>query len=48
MVMKIVKIEDEFTVVELKNGEKKVCPTKIFPKDIRIGCVVVTRIVDKC
>ena len=48
MEMKIVKIDGEFTIVELENGEKKVCPTKIFPKEIRIGSIVVTQIVDKC
>lgn len=37
MEIKILKIDGEFVVVELKNGEKRICPTDIFPENIRIG-----------
>lgn len=42
---KIIKIEEEFVIVELNNGEQKVCPRGIFPQKIEIGCVVEIRIV---
>ena len=47
MEIKILKIDNEFTIVELGNGEKKVCPIQIFPEEIKMGSIVLTKIVDK-
>ena len=35
MEVKIVKIDGEFVIVEIKNGEWKVCPKVIFPREIK-------------
>jgi len=37
MEVRIVKIEGEFLIVELPDGEKKVCPTVIFPVHVNVG-----------
>ena len=45
MEFKIIKIDGEFVIVELKNGERKVCPIGIFPKEIKVGdCMFVARV----
>ena len=33
----IIKIDGEFVIVELENGEKKICPLEIFPDNIKPG-----------
>ena len=42
MELKIIKIDGEFTIVELKNGEKRICPTDIFPTSIKTGDCIIT------
>ena len=41
MELKIIKIDGEFVIVELENGERKVCPVAIFPQRIKEGDMVV-------
>ena len=40
MTLKIIKIDDEFVIVELNGGQKKICPTDIFPVGILVGDVI--------
>lgn len=40
MEIKIIKIDGEFVIVELNNGELKVCPYEIFPVGIEVGDVI--------
>ena len=47
MEIKIVKIDEEFVIAELFNGERKVCPRGIFPQNIDIGCVMEVRIIKR-
>ena len=44
MEIRIVKIDGEFVIVELMNGEQKVCPTEIFPENIVVGTVLVIKL----
>ena len=44
MEIQIVKIDGEFVIVELMNGEQKVCPAEIFPKNIVVGAVLVIKL----
>lgn len=37
MELKVIKIEGEFVVVELNNGEQKICPSAIFSDTYEIG-----------
>lgn len=46
MEIEIKKIDGEFVIVELKNGEQKVCPKAIFPKRIKKGDAVCVKIID--
>ena len=41
MEIKIVKIDGEFVIVELNNGERKICPSEIFSEKYEIGDVFV-------
>jgi len=41
MELRIAKIDDEFVVVELENGIRKVCPKAIFSGEIKIGDIFV-------
>lgn len=41
MEIKIVKIDGEFVIVELNNGERKICPSAIFPDKYEIGDVFI-------
>lgn len=45
MEIRIVKIDGEFVIVKLINGEKKVCPIAIFPETIKVGDCVEIRII---
>ena len=40
MGIKIIKIDGEFVIVELNNGELKVCPCEIYPVWIEVGYVI--------
>ena len=44
MTIKIIKIDGEFAIVELENGERKICPIEIFPTGIKFGDIVSLRI----
>lgn len=37
MTIKVIKIDGEFVIVELENGERKVCTAAIFPNGIKVG-----------
>jgi len=39
MEIKIIKIDGEFVIVEIKDGVQKVCPKAIFPEKIKKGDV---------
>lgn len=41
MTIKIIKIDGDFAIVEIENGEQRVCPVAIFPKNIIEGTVVI-------
>ena len=40
MKLRIIKIDGEFVIVELEDGEQKVCPSSIFPKEITTGSTI--------
>ena len=40
MMVKIIKIDGEFAIVELKNGEKRICPVDIFPSGVCVGDII--------
>ena len=40
MEIRIIKIDGEFEIVELENGEQKVCPICIFPNNVKCGDVI--------
>lgn len=43
----IERIDDEFVVVKISNGELKICPIEIFPAEVKAGDAVSIEIVDK-
>ena len=45
MDLKIIKIDGEFAIVELKNGEKRICPIDIFPDDLKVDSIIRIEIV---
>ncbi len=40
MILKIIKIDGEFVIAELENGQAKVCPIDIFPGGVTVGDVI--------
>lgn len=38
------KIEGELVVVKIPNGDLKICPIEIFPKELKVGDVVEVKI----
>ena len=47
MELKIIKIDGEFVIVELKNGERKVCPTAIFPEGTVCGDIISIQVMEE-
>ena len=39
MIIKIIKMDGEFTIVELENGNQKICPKEFFLSDVKEGDV---------
>ena len=46
MTIKIIKIDGEFAIVELENGERKICPIEIFPRKIKKDDYVCIKVID--
>lgn len=40
MEIKVIKLDGEFVIVEITNGELKICPIEIFPDEIKKGSIV--------
>lgn len=46
MKISIERIEGEFVVVKLPNGELKICPIEMFPEELKIGDIVEIKILE--
>ena len=45
MFLKVIKIDGEFVLVELKNGQRRICPTDIFPVGVSVGDMIKIEVV---
>lgn len=47
MIIKIIKIDGEFAIIELENKMQKVCPVEILPDDAISGDLIKIQVVKK-
>ncbi len=47
MIIKIIKIDGEFAIIELENKIQKVCPAEIFPDNAIAGDIIKIQVVKK-